>query len=158
MMKQSKDEAVCSGRREFLVKATATTGGLLLSLSGAGALSAQSGQSQPAATGEADDVVVKLDEKSALNHAGGSEVIETKSGKIIVIRNSDMSISAFSDVCTHKGGPLKFDEKSGQLVCPWHNSKFDAKSGAVLGGPAKQPLPVYSAESAVVVGLKPKAS
>jgi thiosulfate dehydrogenase [quinone] large subunit len=150
-MKNCNDKGSCNGRREFLVKATATTGGLLLSLAGTKSITAKTTDDP------VDDVVLKLDDKSALNHSGGSQIIETKAGKIIVIRNNDMSISAFSEVCTHKGGPLKLDEKTGELKCPWHSSRFDAKTGAVLGGPAKLPLPAYSAENAVVVDLKPKA-
>ena len=155
-MKICNDNKACSGRREFLVKATATTGGLLLSLASAGALTAQKTDDMAAQTTD-DNIVVKLDEKSGLSRPGGSEVVDTKAGKIIVVRNSDMSISAFSDKCTHKGGPIKYDEKTGQLKCPWHGSKFDAKTGAVLDGPAKSALPSYSAENAVVVDLKPKA-
>jgi nitrite reductase/ring-hydroxylating ferredoxin subunit len=155
-MKNCNDENACNGRREFLVKATATTGGLLLSLAGAGAISAQKkDDNMPQAADEG--LVVKLDEKSGLNKAGGSEIVETKAGKIIVVRNSDMSISAFSAKCTHKGGPISYDEKTGQLECAWHHSKFDPKTGSVLGGPAKEPLPAYSTENAVVVDLKPKA-
>jgi Ferredoxin subunits of nitrite reductase and ring-hydroxylating dioxygenases len=154
-MKNCIDEDVCSGRRDFLVKATATTGGLLLSLAGAKALTAQTADNK--IMGDQDDVVLKLDEKSPLNRPGGSQTIETKAGKIIVVRNSDMSVSAFLAKCTHKGGPIAYNEKTGQLECPWHHSRFDTKTGQVLGGPAKEPLPAYSAESAVVVDLKPKA-
>jgi nitrite reductase/ring-hydroxylating ferredoxin subunit len=156
-MENCNDKGTCKGRREFLVKATATTGGLLLSLASVGTISAQKAEDKMTQTGDADDVVLKLDDKNPLNRPGGSETIDTKMGKIIVVRNSDMSISAFSAKCTHKGGPIKYDEKTGQLECPWHHSKFDVKTGSVLGGPAKQPLPAYSAESAVVVDLKPKA-
>lgn len=154
-MKNCNDENACSGRREFLVKATATTGGLLLSLASAGAVSAQTKEGAPQTTDE--NLVVKLDEKSGLTKAGGSETIETKAGKVILVRNSDMSVSAFSAKCTHKGGPIKYNETTGQLECPWHHSKFDPKTGSVLGGPAKDPLPAFSTESAVVVDLKPKA-
>jgi len=155
-MKDCNDENACNGRREFLVKATATTGGLLLSLAGAGSISAQKRDDNTPQTSD-EDFVVKLDSNSALNKPGGSETVETKAGKIIVVRNSDMSISAFSAKCTHKGGPVKYDEKTGQLECAWHHSKFDPKTGSVLGGPAKDPLPSFSTESAVVIDLKPKA-
>ena len=155
-MKNCNDDNACNGRREFLVKATATTGGLLLSLASAGAISAQKKDDDMPQTSD-EDVVVKLDANSALNKVGGSETIDTKAGKIIVVRNSDMSVSAFSAKCTHKGGPIKYDEKTGELKCPWHGSRFDVKTGAVLGGPAKSPLPAYSTENAVVVDLKPKA-
>jgi len=154
-MKNCNDENACNGRRDFLVKATATTGGLLLSLASAGTLLAQKKDDAPQTSDE--DVIVKLDANSALNKPGGSETVETKAGKIIVVRNTDMSVSAFSAKCTHKGGPIKYDEKTGELACPWHGSRFDVKTGAVLGGPAKSPLPAFTTENAVVVDLKPKA-
>jgi len=154
-MKNCNDESACSGRREFLVKATATTGGLLLSLASAGALPAQT--KEPASQTTDEDLIVRLDEKSGLNRAGGSEIVETKAGKIIIVRNSDMSLSAFSAKCTHKGGPISYDAKTGQLECAWHHSKFDPKTGSVLSGPAKEPLPAYSTENAVVIDLKAKA-
>lgn len=148
---QEKSENVCNNRREFLVKASAITGGLMLSLSSLGA-TAKAATVNP----EDETVVVKLDDKSGLSKVGGSETIETKSGKVIVVRTGDMAFSAYSALCTHKGGPLKYDAAAKQLVCPWHASKFDAE-GKPVGGPAKQPLATYGAQESVVVTITPKA-
>jgi ubiquinol-cytochrome c reductase iron-sulfur subunit len=53
------------------------------------------------------------------------------------------SIRVYSRICTHAGCAVSiFLDESGELVCPCHFSRFDAKSGgAVLGGPASQALP-----------------
>ncbi|MDQ3924906.1 MAG: Rieske (2Fe-2S) protein [Actinomycetota bacterium] len=35
--------------------------------------------------------------------------------------------------CTHRGGPLAEGEREGDVVtCPWHGSRFDLCSGAVV--------------------------
>ena len=47
---------------------------------------------------------------------------------------------AYSAVCTHQGCTVAY--KKGQLVCPCHGSLFDpADGGAVITGPAQEPLP-----------------
>ena len=52
-------------------------------------------------------------------------------------------MTALSAVCTHAGCQVSFQAgaSGGQLVCPCHGSVFDAKTGAVIQGPAVTPLP-----------------
>jgi nitrite reductase/ring-hydroxylating ferredoxin subunit len=46
--------------------------------------------------------------------------------------------------CTHKRGPLYEGALEGStLTCPWHGAQFDVCTGAVVRGPATQPLEVY---------------
>lgn len=49
----------------------------------------------------------------------------------------------FSKVCTHAGCPVGlFEEQTGNLLCPCHQSTFNVKRGAeVVFGPAARPLP-----------------
>ena len=47
---------------------------------------------------------------------------------------------AFSAVCTHAGCPVQFDQSAETFVCPCHGSVFNARTGAVLQGPAFLPL------------------
>ena len=46
--------------------------------------------------------------------------------------------------CTHRGGPLADGRLDGSTVtCPWHGSQFNVCTGAVLRGPASDPLKTY---------------
>lgn len=136
----------CSGRREFLVSASAIAGSLVLSLSA----SAQDKKKDKGAPPE--DIVLKLDDQSPLGKVGGSQVVETKSGKIIVARTSDTSFVALSAKCTHSGGTVDFDEKAGQFKCPRHGSRFGL-DGSNAKGPADSPLKAYKPQSALVVSI-----
>ena len=43
--------------------------------------------------------------------------------------------------CTHRQGPLSEGTLDGSTVtCPWHGSQFDVCTGAVLRGPARDPI------------------
>ena len=66
--------------------------------------------------------------------------------RVVVARCSEGMV-AFSDHCTHKGGPLS----DGALVdctvqCPWHGSQFDVRSGRVVAGPAAEKIKTYDIE------------
>ncbi len=155
-MENCNDKNKCGGRREFLVKASAIAGGVVLSLSGLNAAQGQKEDSKKDDT-MTDDLVLKLDSSSPLSKVGGSQIFDTKSGKIIVIRNGETSFAAFSAKCTHKGGTLAYEAKTKQLACPLHGSRFDGANGSVVNGPASEPLPAFTTDSAVVVSLKPNA-
>lgn len=57
-----------------------------------------------------------------------------------VTQGADGSPTAFSATCTHQGCTVKYEQSVDQLRCPCHGSKFDAKTGAVVTGPARRPL------------------
>jgi ubiquinol-cytochrome c reductase iron-sulfur subunit len=50
---------------------------------------------------------------------------------------------AYSKICTHAGCPVGlYEQASGRLFCPCHQSVFDVQDGAEpIGGPATRPLP-----------------
>jgi ubiquinol-cytochrome c reductase iron-sulfur subunit len=50
---------------------------------------------------------------------------------------------AYSKVCTHLGCPASlYEQQTGRLLCPCHQSQFDVFGGAVpIFGPATRPLP-----------------
>ena len=131
-----------------LVLAGATTSGAQAPVPGAGA------PVQPSAVAPGDELVLKLDGDSPLKAVGGSQTVETVVGKVIVAHTEAATFVACSAVCTHKGGPILYDQQQKQFYCPWHNSRF-ALDGTVVKPPARQPLKSYTPHSAVVVSLKP---
>lgn len=47
--------------------------------------------------------------------------------------------------CTHLGGPLCKGRLDGAVVqCPWHGSRFDVRTGAVVSPPARTPVQAYA--------------
>lgn len=69
---------------------------------------------------------------------GGGKIIAQH--KVVVTQPARGDFKAFSAVCTHQGC-LVNRIASGEIDCPCHGSRFSAKDGSVLGGPAPQPLP-----------------
>jgi 3-phenylpropionate/trans-cinnamate dioxygenase ferredoxin subunit len=72
--------------------------------------------------------------------AGSMRVFDVKGVKVNVA-NVDGNLYAFDDRCTHLGCSLasgKLNDKT--VICPCHGSQFDVTSGAVLRGPAEQPV------------------
>lgn len=58
---------------------------------------------------------------------------------VLVTRLDEKNFVALKPICTHAGGPV--DLAGGSLVCAWHNSRFNQRTGAVTNGPASDPLP-----------------
>lgn len=62
-------------------------------------------------------------------------------GAKVNITNANGNLYAFDDTCTHRGCSLAEGTLDGTTVtCPCHGSQFDVTSGAVIQGPAKQPV------------------
>ncbi len=62
----------------------------------------------------------------------------------ICLAKVDGAIYAFTDTCTHIGGPLDEGELDGEvLTCAWHGAQFDVRTGKVLRGPARQDIQTY---------------
>ena len=138
-MDDCKDQAPCLGRREFLVKVGLAAGGAMLTVS------ALKGSSFAAAF---EDLTIDISGDSPLAKAGGSQVVDSTAGKIIVINQGDGKFAAFSAICTHKHGIVDYDAATKKLTCPKHGSVFDGSTGAVVNGPADTPLPAYPAKEA----------
>ena len=130
-MKDCNDGGACMGRREFLVKAGLVAGGLVLTVSSLNAAVAF------------EDVTVPIAADGALAKVGGSQVIDSTAGKLIVIRTEGAEFAAYSARCTHKRAILGYDHAAKQLVCPSHGSKFVATDGTVANGPANVALASY---------------
>ena len=133
-------------RREF-VKDTLT--GIGPVAFGSFMLVNQSGCSSPTEPNNSDETItvdLSLSENSTLLVVGGalalgSNVIDSKG--ILLYRQSDTNVLAFSRNCTHNGCTIG-SFHNGTSACPCHDSQFDT-SGNVINGPATNPLTQYSA-------------
>jgi nitrite reductase/ring-hydroxylating ferredoxin subunit len=64
----------------------------------------------------------------------------------IAVANVSGTLHAFDDTCTHLRCSLAEGELEGTVVtCPCHGSQFDVTTGAVLRGPALEPVQSYAA-------------
>ena len=79
----------------------------------------------------------------ALNAVGGS----VSSNNVIVVRiGSPLSASSFvalSQVCTHQGCTVSYDNIAKNFLCPCHHGVFDT-NGKVVSGPPPSPLTNYN--------------
>ena len=65
-------------------------------------------------------------------------------GENICLANVEGKYYAIGNVCTHEGGPLADGTlEDYEVECPWHNSKFDVRTGEVIDPPASEPEPTY---------------
>lgn len=63
---------------------------------------------------------------------------------VLIARSQSGQLCAIANTCSHLGGPLDEGTRDGDvIVCPWHGSRFDLCSGAVVEGPAVFPQPRY---------------
>lgn len=80
-------------------------------------------------------------------------------GERIAVANVGGDFVAFSDECTHDGGPLSEGELEGEVVtCPWHFSRFNIRTGEIVDSPAEEVILVYEVkvdgDSVLVGGAK----
>lgn len=69
--------------------------------------------------------------------------VECDGVDIVLIRHGGR-IHALGGQCTHLGAPMSQGWiYRGELVCPWHGSRFDPDSGCPTTGPATAPLTRY---------------
>jgi nitrite reductase/ring-hydroxylating ferredoxin subunit len=62
----------------------------------------------------------------------------------VAVFNVEGRVCATQAKCTHRGGPLNEGPLNGPTVtCPWHGSQFNVCTGAVVRGPATEPLHTY---------------
>lgn len=69
---------------------------------------------------------------------GGAVSATIGSAPVVVAQPTEGTVVAFSAVCTHQGCTVA--PKGAEYDCPCHGSKFDAATGDVLNGPARDPL------------------
>ncbi|HCG57285.1 MULTISPECIES: non-heme iron oxygenase ferredoxin subunit [Brevibacterium] len=76
--------------------------------------------------------------------AGATMRIEVGNYEICIARDSDGTIHAIDDVCTHGEVSLAEGEVEGCAIECWlHGSQFDLTTGRPLSPPAFEPVAVY---------------
>jgi nitrite reductase/ring-hydroxylating ferredoxin subunit len=82
---------------------------------------------------------------------GRAEDLEEGSMRAFDVRGVRIAVAyvngefhAFDDACTHMRCSLaEGDLEETTVICPCHGSEFDVRSGAVLQGPAREPVETY---------------
>jgi len=73
---------------------------------------------------------------------GGTFPFQLANGAPALLFRTKTGVFAYQTICTHQGGVTKYFSAKKLLVCPVHNASFDPfKKGAVVTGPATNPLP-----------------
>jgi len=93
-----------------------------------------------------------------------SPVAVTRSSgqQICLVRTPGGEVAAVGNVCPHQEFEMALGDApgNGTIECAWHGARFDIRTGAVLQGPATDPLPVYEVlvrDGAVFVGPRKAA-
>lgn len=64
----------------------------------------------------------------------------------VVLYREDGQLYALAAACAHAGGPLDEGEVEGCTIrCPWHDSVFDLRDGAIVHGPTVHRQPAFEA-------------
>jgi nitrite reductase/ring-hydroxylating ferredoxin subunit len=75
----------------------------------------------------------------------GQITLVERDGSPVAVYNVAGQFFATSDECTHAQGPLSDGRLEGEeVICPWHFSRFNVKSGAAARGPASVALKTYT--------------
>jgi len=81
---------------------------------------------------------VKVGTRAELDELEGGKLVDV-GGQKIAIFNSGGRYYAIENTCPHRGGPLAEGKIEGdEVICPWHGSRFNVTTGAVLEPPARQ--------------------
>lgn len=76
--------------------------------------------------------------------AEGETVRVDVAGTVVAVTRSKDHLCAFQEFCPHRYGPLSEGKiENGQVVCPWHGSRFSTTTGKVIQGPAKVDLRTF---------------
>lgn len=80
---------------------------------------------------------VKVGTKEEFEDLEGGKLVEV-GGQSLAIFNIAGTYYAIENTCSHRGGPLAEGMMAGEeVICPWHGSRFNVKTSAVLSPPAQ---------------------
>lgn len=114
------------------------------------------------ANGEREGDLILVPLPDAQNLANQETLRVQIDDHVMTIAKIDNKLFAFQEFCTHRYGPLSegcLDRF--EVQCPWHNSRFDVRTGQVTNGPAKIDLKTFRIEARdgkIYVGVPPRSS
>ncbi|MFM8269539.1 MAG: Rieske (2Fe-2S) protein [Pseudomonadota bacterium] len=74
---------------------------------------------------------------------GTSKLVQVE-GKIISVFHTEEGWFALDERCSHRGGPLSEGTvEKGCVICPWHQARFDLKSGQCMSNSKLSPVRTY---------------
>jgi 3-phenylpropionate/trans-cinnamate dioxygenase ferredoxin component len=74
---------------------------------------------------------------------GGTIAVEVE-GITLALVKLQGEVYALNDTCPHEAGPLSEGQIIGEeIVCPWHQSSFNIKTGRVTRDPALENVTTY---------------
>ena len=76
---------------------------------------------------------------------GDARLVSHSDQPVFVVRVAESQVLAVSAVCTHMRCVLRWKRDNATFQCPCHDGAFD-RTGNVLSGPPKRPLPQFAAE------------
>jgi cytochrome b6-f complex iron-sulfur subunit len=76
---------------------------------------------------------------------GDARLVRHSDQPVFVVRVAESQVLAVSAVCTHMRCVLRWKRENATFQCPCHDGAFD-RTGNVLSGPPKKPLPQFAAE------------
>jgi nitrite reductase/ring-hydroxylating ferredoxin subunit len=87
---------------------------------------------------EANTQIVRLNKIKV----GATFPFQLANGAPALLFRTKTGVFAYQTICTHQGGLTKYFSAKKLLICPIHNASFNPfKKGAVVTGPATNPLP-----------------
>ncbi|WP_343199454.1 FAD-dependent oxidoreductase [Stenotrophomonas sp. MYb238] len=82
---------------------------------------------------------------------GSGRVVRCGVHQVAVYRSGDGMLHAHNARCTHMGCVVRWSSEEKSWDCPCHGSRFKATSGAILNGPASEPLAPFDLPQQEVV-------
>jgi thiosulfate dehydrogenase [quinone] large subunit len=117
---------------------TTTAGGTGTTTTTAGG----TGSTAPGTTAGSVPKGTKIGLASDVPVGGAASFTDPASGQpAYVVQPAAGDYLGFSAICTHEGCTVNFVRSTETFDCPCHGSIYNAKTGAVLQGPAPAPLP-----------------
>ena len=74
----------------------------------------------------------------------GQGKVVSVGGAPLLVLNYEGQIRAFDAICTHFSCVVEWQADREYILCPCHDARFNAVTGAVISGPAPAPLPSLS--------------